>query len=126
MPGGIGHFWVKKRFIDADIENRTRYFQRINGIDTRVGPDGQFGVGRLFIPARLEDNPYLYQGGDGEYEKGLHQLESVDFRRRRFGDWDIRRTGRVYHAFIEPGPPSYELESSPYPQESGELSVLYL
>lgn len=112
MPGGIGHFWVKKRFIDADIENRTRYFRRIDGIDTRVGPRDRFGVGRRFIPARLEDNPYLYRDGLGEYEKGLHQLESVDFRRRRFGDWDIRRTGRVYHGFIEPGPASYELDLS--------------
>ena len=112
MPGGIGHFWVKKRFIGSDIENRVRYFRRVDGLDTRVGPRDRLGVARMFIPAQLEDNPYLYQDGQGDYEKGLHQLESVDFRRKRWGDWDIRRTGRVYHQFLEPGPASYELDLS--------------
>jgi hypothetical protein len=66
----------------------------------------------MFIPARLEDNPYLFQGGKGDYEKGLYQLEAVEFRRKRKGDWDIRRTGRVYHGFSEPGPASYHLDLS--------------
>jgi len=110
MPGDVGHFWVKQRFIDTDIEDRPRYFRRIDGLDTQVGADDPYAVQRVFIRARLEDNPYLWQEGRGEYEKGLHQLESVDFRRKRFGDWDIRRSGRVYHAFMGPGPLSRELD----------------
>jgi hypothetical protein len=110
MPGGIGHFWVKKRFIDSGITNRKRHFRRIDGMDRQVRPRDPMGMARMFIPARLEDNPYLYQDGRGSYEQGLHQLESVDFKRRRWGDWDIRRTGRVYHQFLEPGPASYELD----------------
>lgn len=99
MPGDVGHFWVKQRFIDTQIEDRPRYFRRIDGVDTEVGAKDRYGVQRVFIRARLEDNPYLWLDGKGEYEKGLYQLESVDFRRKRFGDWDIRRTGRVYHGF---------------------------
>lgn len=109
MPGDVGHFWVKKRFIDPDIRNRARWFRRVDGMDTAVGKKDQYAVSRLFIPARLEDNPYLWHEGKGDYEKGLHQLEAVEFRRKRLGDWDIRRTGRVYHGFSEPGPASYEL-----------------
>lgn len=112
MPGGIGHFWVKKRFIDANIENRPGYFTRKDSLDTEVDSADKMAIKRVFIPARLEDNPYLYQAGEGEYEQGLHQLDSVDFRRKRFGDWGIRRSGRVYHGFIQPGPPSYELDLS--------------
>lgn len=99
MPGDVGHFWVKERFIEAGIEDRPRHFRRIDGVDTEVGADDPYAVQRIFIRARLEDNPYLYRGGKGDYEKGLYQLESVDFRRKRYGDWDIRRAGRVYHTF---------------------------
>jgi hypothetical protein len=99
MPGDVGHFWVKARFIDTGIEDHPRHFRRIDGLDTEVNPGDPYGVQRVFIRARLEDNPYLWQDGRGEYEKGLHQLESVDFRRKRHGDWDIRRAGRVYYAF---------------------------
>lgn len=110
MPGDVGHFWVKKRFIDTRIKDRSRYFRRVDGVDTDVGSDDPYAVERMFIPARLEDNPYLWQGGRGDYEKGLYQLEAVEFRRKRKGDWDIRRTGRVYHGFSEPGPASYHLD----------------
>jgi hypothetical protein len=96
-PGGIGHSWIKKRFIDTDIRNRHRWFSQEGGVEIEV-PAGQ-GVSRMFIPASLEDNPYLYQGGDGDYEKGLRQLDNVDYQRLRHGDWSIRRTGLVYHGF---------------------------
>jgi hypothetical protein len=111
-PGGIGHFWIKKRFIDADITNSPEYFKRVDGQDVKVSVDDPLAMSRMFIPSRLEDNPYLWLDGQGEYEKSLHQLDNVDFRRLRLGDWDIRRTGRVYHGFLEPGPPSYELNLS--------------
>lgn len=118
MPGGIGHHWVKKRFIDPFKNDKNpKRFRRIAGIDTIVGSDDRYGIDRLFIPSRLEDNPYLWQNGEGEYERGLHQLDSVDYARKR-GDWDIQRTGRVYHAFTAAniGPDSHDLD---YSQVSG-------
>lgn len=113
MPGGIGHFWVKTRFIDTDIKNQVRFFRRISSVDTEVGPSDRLSVPRMFIPARLEDNPYLFLDGEGEYEVGLHQLDEVDFRRKR-GDWEVRRSGRVYHTFGSDniGPASYDLDMS--------------
>jgi len=112
MPGDIGHFWVKKRFIEPDIRNQAKNFRRVDGVDTNVNGNDPYAISRMFIPARLEDNPYLWQEGRGAYEQGLHQLDGVEFRRKRLGDWDIRRTGRVYHGFQEPGPASYELDLS--------------
>lgn len=114
MPGGIGHHWVKKRFIEPFRNSReSKFFRRIAGIDTEVSRDDPYATERLFIPARLEDNPYLYQDGKGEYEKGLHQLDSVDYARKR-GNWDIKRTGRIYHAFTDAnvGPDSRSLDYS--------------
>ena len=72
------------------------------------------GISRLFIPSRLEDNPYLWRDGNSDYERNLNQLDAVDFRRLRWGDWDIRRTGRVYHAFDDKniGPHSNDLDYS--------------
>lgn len=115
MPGGIGHYWVKKRFIDPFRKNGNgpKYFRRINGADTETGPDDRYAIPRLFIPSRLEDNPYLWQNGEGDYERSLHQLDSVDYARKR-GDWDVQRSGRVYHAFTfaNVGPHSRDLDYS--------------
>ena len=107
MPGDIGHFWVKKRFIDTKITT-PKYFRRIEGVDTEVPATDPYAVQRLFISARLEDNPYLWRDGKGDYEKGLYQLDTVDFARRRAGDWNIRRQGRVYHQFNEKCIASYD------------------
>ena len=98
-PGDVGHFWIKQRFIDTGITFTPKCFRRIDGKDTEMGPDDPLAVQRMFVPAKLEDNPHLWRDGRGDYEKGLHQLDAVDFRRKRWGDWNIRRTGRVYHAF---------------------------
>lgn len=113
MPGGIGHAWVKKRFIDTDIRNKVRYFRNINNVDTEVNVTDPKAVARTFIPARLEDNPYLYLDGKGQYEVGLNQLDEVDYRRKR-GDWEVRREGRVYHGFSADNiaQASYELDFS--------------
>jgi hypothetical protein len=51
-PGGVGGNWVKKRYLDPAPPNES-----FTGIDELT---------RKFIPARLEDNPYLAL--DGKYE----------------------------------------------------------
>lgn len=71
-PGGVGHAWVKKRYIEPSEPNK-RFI--VNG------------VSRKFIPARLSDNPHLY--ADGRYEQMLKSLPEVDRRRLLDGDWDI-------------------------------------
>lgn len=114
MPGGIGHHFVKKRFIVPFKDNGgPKYFTRIDNVDTEVKPDNTNGIQRIFIPAKLQDNPYLWNDGNSDYERGLRQLDTVDYKRKK-GDWDIRRAGRVYHAFDDKNiaPTSYELDLS--------------
>jgi len=114
MPGGEGHMFVKRRFIEPfKYNSKPRYFTNIESVDTEVDSSHPYGIERLFIPAKLEDNPFLWNGGNSDYERGLRQLDSVDYARKK-GDWDIRRTGRVYHAFsdVNIGPDASELDLS--------------
>jgi len=72
-PGGIGAHWVKKRYIDPHVPN-----------DSFEGSDG---LTRKFIPARLQDNPFL--SIDGRYEQMLKALPDVQRRQLLDGNWDI-------------------------------------
>lgn len=72
-PGGVGHAWVKARYVDAAPWN-----------NSFTGSDG---ITRKFIPAKLQDNPYLTR--DGSYEKMLKGLPEVHRRRLLEGDWDV-------------------------------------
>ena len=69
-PGGVGHAWVKQRFL---IE----------------GPS----QGRIFVPARMEDNPFIDREA---YEKSLMELDPVTRQQRRWGDWDAREEGKWF------------------------------
>lgn len=57
-PGGRGHDWVKKRFIQGDI---------------------------AFIPSSYKDNLYL---DTVEYTKSLEKLDELTKRQLMYGDWD--------------------------------------
>lgn len=83
-PGGIGHDWVKARFIPVWSEAERRWI---------VPRDPETGEVRRFVPARLEDNPYLDQAS---YLASLARLDPVTRRQYRFGDWDARRAGSYF------------------------------
>lgn len=69
-PGGPGHDWVHQRFI---VEGRAH--------------------GRVFIPARMEDNEHL----DAEdYGAALDELDPVTKERLKLGNWDIREQGNLF------------------------------
>ena len=70
-PGGVGSRWVRRRFIDHNIT---------------PDEDSEYDPAEWsYLPAKLEDNPYL----DRRYERKLLSLP-VDLRRAyRDGDWDI-------------------------------------
>ncbi len=78
-PGGPGHSWVKKRFIDAGIANRK--------IVTKNGT-------RRFIPAFAKDNLFLMQS-DKAYLKRLENLPEIEKKALLLGDWDIN-AGRFF------------------------------
>ena len=72
-PGGVGATWVKKRYIDPQTP------------DTSF--EGADGLTRKFIPARLQDNPYLAR--DGRYEKMLQALPPTQRQQLLEGNWDV-------------------------------------
>ena len=92
-PGGVGHMWVKKMFIDP-----APYGKAFDATDIETGevlnyPAGHPKAGkslfkRRFIPARLSDNPYLAESGD--YEAMLLSLPEQQRKQLLEGGWDIK------------------------------------
>jgi len=78
-PGNIGSQWVREMFVDPAVPNTA--FD-IN-IDT---PGGTKVITRRFIPAKLQDNPYLTQTED--YYVMLASLPEVQRKQFLDGDWD--------------------------------------
>lgn len=68
-PGGLGHLWVKDRFIDSSDDNCR------------------------FIPARLEDNPHIDQV---EYRLALSKLDGITRAQLEDGLWVQDTTGQLY------------------------------
>ena len=92
-PGGRGHGWVKKMFIDPAVYNRAFDATDIETGEVLRYPAGHAKAGRplfkrRFIPARLSDNPYLAESGD--YEAMLLSMPEQQRRQLLDGDWDIK------------------------------------
>ena len=92
-PGGRGHHWVKKMFIDPAPANKAFDATDIETNEVLRYPAGHSKAGkalfkRRFIPARLSDNPYL--AAQGDYEAMLLSLPEQQRRQLLEGDWDIK------------------------------------
>ncbi len=68
-PGGIGHEWVKQRFITKETRKPSR----------------------RFVPAKLSDNPNIDQAG---YVESLSEVDPVTRAQLLAGDWDAVAGGR--------------------------------
>lgn len=91
-PGGSGHGWVKRTFIDPAPANSKFIAKDIETGEDMVYPDGHEKAGeplfyRRFIPASLKDNPYLMEGG--QYEANLLSLPEMQRRQLLEGDWAV-------------------------------------
>ena len=91
-PGGAGHQWVKKMFIDPSPSRKPFWATNIETGDTITFPKGHSREGeplfkRRFIPASLFDNPYLSEGGD--YEAMLLSLPEHQRKQLLDGNWDV-------------------------------------
>ncbi len=73
-PGGIGHDWVKVRFIIPDVTELTKQE-------------------RFFVPALLDDNPYLDRV---TYCEALNKLDPVTREQLRNGNWDVTLSGGMF------------------------------
>lgn len=85
-PGDIGHEWVKQRFIIEGPQNN-----------------------RIFVPAKLNDNPSLDIEG---YRASLMQLNPVMRAQLLDGDWDVAGKGnnfkREWFNIVEQSPVEFE------------------
>jgi len=91
-PGGSGHGWVKRAFIDPAPANTKFVAKDIDSGEDLVYPVGHDKAGeplfyRRFIPASLVDNPYLMEGG--QYEANLLSLPEMQRRQLLDGDWAV-------------------------------------
>lgn len=68
-PGGIGHLWVKRLFVDREYR------------------DGEKAEDYTFIRATVDDNPQLMEASP-EYKLMLDLLPEDTRRAWRYGDWD--------------------------------------
>ena len=78
-PGNVGSLWVKEMFVDP-CESNKRFDVEI------PTPMGVKTISRKFIPAKLQDNPYLMQTDD--YYAMLASLPEVQKKQFLEGDWD--------------------------------------
>jgi hypothetical protein len=82
-PGGPGHNWVRNRYIDSGARN-VMFEDFTNPFDGSV-----VRLDRVFIPARLSDNPKLL-ASDPLYVARLQQSGSAQLVRAWLdGDWGI-------------------------------------
>ena len=74
-PGGVGHTWVKRLFIDRD-------YRRSDNAEENEDPEDY-----VFIPATVEDNKFLLKNSP-HYLKMLSQMPENVRKAYRYGDWD--------------------------------------
>ena len=82
MPGGIGHGWVKKRFIDPYPEGGRIIL-------------GKGGNKRIYIHATQADN---VEHIDPTYAQSLNALPEAEKQAKLFGSWDAYQ-GQVFEEF---------------------------
>lgn len=102
-PGGPGHGWVKRMFVDPAPANKAFWATDIETGQTIVFPPSHERAGqplfkRKFIPATLYDNPYL--ANDGMYEANLLALSEQQRRQLLEGDWNVA-DGAAFSEFRE-------------------------
>jgi predicted phage terminase large subunit-like protein len=104
-PGGEGHEWVMRRWgpwLDRSSEYKGKRAAPSEILHYRNGDKGEEwcdkgpGVlGRVFIPARVVDNPHLHLGDPGYLER-LSGLDPVTRAQLRDGDWLARPAAGMY------------------------------
>lgn len=77
-PGGVGHAWVKERFIDVGEPNVMHTCKLETGEE----------VTRIFIPSLVTDNKFMLEY-DPDYIKRLDALPEKERKALKYGDWDI-------------------------------------
>lgn len=91
-PGGVGHAWVKDRFVTPQKPNTT-IWEAVN----ILFPDGHREArwkSRIFIPSTVFDNKILLSNDEGYLTK-LASMPEAERRALLYGDWDTF-SGQVF------------------------------
>lgn len=84
-PGGVGHGWVKERFITAGPP-MTTLWQDVEWTE----PDGTRRTARrsrIFVPSSVFDNPALLEN-DPDYVSRLASMPEAERKALLYGSWD--------------------------------------
>ena len=84
-PGGIGHGWVKQRFIDSAPPNTTHYVK--STVIDKDGVSHEVQRSRIFIPSSVFDNQALLKN-DPNYLANLALLPEAKKNALLYGDWN--------------------------------------
>ena len=91
-PGGVGHGWVKERFISC-APPMTPIKEEVSW-RTPSGEEVKKEQSRIFVPSSVFDNPCLLQN-DPDYIKRLAALPEAEKKALLYGDWDTF-SGQVF------------------------------
>jgi len=98
-PGGVGHNWIKRRYIDP-----------VKPYELQAEITGGARWTIAFIPAKFEDNPILQQADPGYIDRATDKLPDWLAKAWRDGNWDIVAGGMFddvwspEHHIIQPFP----------------------
>lgn len=84
-PGGVGHGWVKERFITA-AKPMTTIWEEFQ-VRTPEGKTIKEKRDRIFVPASVFDNKILMNNSP-EYLASLAQMPEAERNALLYGDWD--------------------------------------
>jgi phage terminase large subunit len=95
-PGGIGHTWVKERFIDPTVVRYDEHYtptQTKDKVEEVVSPKDGHVIRRYvrFIPASYKDNPFLNES----YVANLMALPEHQKQMDMYGNWNVV-AGKVF------------------------------
>lgn len=91
-PGGVGHGWVKERFITAGTPMQT-VWEEVSWRDPE-GREHRERQSRIFVPSSVFDNPALL-ANDPHYVQRLASMPEAERNALLYGDWDSF-TGQVF------------------------------
>ena len=83
-PGGVGHGWVKARFVDPAPRNTPFVGEYVIDAETNEKKP----LTRVFIPAKVDDNKYLMEQDPG-YKMRLENLPESQKKALLYGEWEI-------------------------------------
>ena len=91
-PGGVGHGWVKERFVTAG-KPMTTIWEDVTWRDPS-GQEHRARQSRIFVPSSVFDNPALLNN-DPDYVRRLASMPEAERKALLYGDWDSF-TGQVF------------------------------